>query len=115
MTGPGAVTEAEERAQQERTSHFESLYAEWLRARAAQVSVYDDDLATRLSEQEYRLAREITATPAPCPWQVGRKFEVLEHYLGDFEEGTSHTDSREVMMLAGIKADIIRFGLKRPD
>ncbi len=36
------------------------------------------------------------------------KLEVLEHYLGA-DGGTSYIDNREVVMLAGIKADLLRF------
>lgn len=101
-----AVTRASDR--------FENLFAEWLRARAGQISEPDDDVATELCARESQLAREITATPAVFTWQVGRKLEILEHYLGDIEEGCNWTDNRQLVILASIKADIMRFGLKSP-
>ena len=40
---------------------------------------------------------------------IMRKLEVLEHYLGFSDDGTSRIDNREVVMLAGVKADLLRF------
>jgi hypothetical protein len=40
--------------------------------------------------------------------------EVLEHYLGA-SDGTAWSDNREVVMLAGIKADLLRFEPKGED
>ena len=39
---------------------------------------------------------------------IMRKIEVLEHYLGS-DGGTAFNDNREIIMLAGIKADLLRF------
>jgi hypothetical protein len=60
------------------------------------------------------LARLITTTPAVLPWMILRKIEVLEYYLGA-SDGTAWNDNREVVMLAGIKADLLRFDPKGED
>jgi hypothetical protein len=59
--------------------------------------------------REDELARLITTTPAVYPWMILKKLEVLECYLGGFEGSTNFVDNREVVMLAGIKADLLRF------
>jgi hypothetical protein len=56
----------------------------------------------------------ITTTPAICPWMIFNKLEVLEHYLGA-DGGTNWVDNRELVMLAGIKADLFRFEPREPD
>jgi hypothetical protein len=60
------------------------------------------------AERADELARLITTTPAVYPWMILQKIEVLEHYLG-VEGGTNFRDNREIVMLAGIKADLLRF------
>jgi hypothetical protein len=42
---------------------------------------------------------------------VWDKLEILEHYLSCGGDGANWTDTRELVMLAGIKADLIRFGI----
>jgi len=64
-------------------------------------------------ERRDELARLITTTPAVFPWMIMWKLEVLEHYLG-WADGTNWTDNREVVMLAGIKADLLRFEQGEP-
>jgi hypothetical protein len=66
------------------------------------------------SDREEELARMITTTPAIYPWMIFNKLEVLEHYLG-VNEGTNWIDNRELVMLAGIKADLLRFEPREPD
>ena len=100
--------------EKERQEHvkFDQLYAEWLTSRAQHMSpdsnTWGDDEAQNCLDREEELARLITTYPAVYPWMIFSKFEVLEHYLGT-ENGTSWRDNRELVMLAGIKADLLRF------
>ena len=102
--------EQEERTRAKR-DRFDALFAEWLTNRAEYMQP-DVDWAGRdeqgHGDREDELARLITATPAVYPWMIFRKLEVLEYYMGS-QGGTSWTDNREVAMLAGIKADLLRF------
>jgi hypothetical protein len=97
---------------------FTRLFAEWLKTLAE-----DEGAELLQTEDEHRaqgerleeLARLVTTTPAPIPWMIWRKFQVLECYLAYNGEGTTWRDNREIVMLAGIKADLIRFGIGRDD
>ncbi|MEH3145197.1 MAG: hypothetical protein PGN34_07570 [Methylobacterium frigidaeris] len=92
---------------------FEALYAEWLRNRADSIAGFGgSDIPRAHSDREDELARLITTTPAPLPWMIFQKLRVLEHYLA--EDGTNWTDNRELVMLAGIQADLLRFGIEAP-
>ena len=57
----------------------------------------------------YELGLRIAATPAPLPWIVWDKFEVLDHYMCDAGEGGNWTHHPELLMVASIKADLMRF------
>lgn len=90
---------------------FDALFAEWLTNRAEYMRPdreWTDKEKQPHSDREDELARLITTTPAVLPWMIFRKLEILEHYMGS-QGGTAWTDSREVVMLAGIKADLLRF------
>jgi hypothetical protein len=108
--------ESEERTRAKRLS-FDALFAEWLTKRAEEMrlnmdeSDRDEDFK---QDREGELARLITMTPAVHPWMIFSKLEVLEYYLGS-EGGTRWTDNREVAMLAGIKADLLRFTPTDPE
>jgi hypothetical protein len=95
--------------------HFEALFAEWLNYRAAGLSPPDGDLSDgeseKLQAREDELARLITTTPSVYPWMISMKIEILEHYLG----GAQFVDNREFVMLAGIKADLLKFELGDPN
>ena len=91
---------------------FRAYVAEWLELRAQASSPAHDDTEdavadVRLGRQD-ELARLITTTPAVLPWMIFQKWEVLEHCLGD-PDGSEWPDNRQVVMLAGIKADLLRF------
>ncbi len=110
--------EAKERARElESRLAFEALFSEWLRTRAEHGNpaerdrFEDEDYGVRNMDQEAELARRITTTPSPLAWMVWDKLEVLEHYLSCGGDGTNWTDTRELVVLAGIKADLIRFGI----
>jgi|SRR5690349_12483589 hypothetical protein len=93
-------------------ARFDELFSEWLKVRAAYTDLKDGPSAAaeerRLSEREPELARAIVALPASQPWMIGRKIEVLRYYLTQ-EGGTAWEDNREIVMLAGIEADLLRF------
>src|SRR5688500_6220187 len=104
--------EDEERLHKER-DEFQGWYAEWLANRAAMADPDKIDDWTNGSERahsdrEEELARMITTTPSVLPWMIWQKIEILEHYLVCGGSGTSWADQREIVMLAGIKADLIR-------
>lgn len=93
-----------------RRDAFEALFAEWLRNRAEETHGFGgEDIPEAHGDRQCELARLITTTPAVLPWMIFRKLEVLEHYLG--EDGTTWADNREIVMLAGIRADLLRFGI----
>lgn len=86
-----------------------SLYAQWLAARAQVAAVEagaDDD--DEEGDRDGDLARAIMATPAADARDVFRKIGILEHYMTFDNEPTLWSDSREVLLLASIKADLLR-------
>lgn len=86
-----------------------SLYAEWLSARAAVAAVEagaDDN--DEEGDHDGAIARAIMATPAGDARDVFRKLSILEHYMTFDNEPTLWSDSREVLLLASIKADLLR-------
>jgi hypothetical protein len=91
---------------------FERLVSEWLSGHAEQRNPStsdEDEHRDALSERVYEVGRLIAATPSPLPWMVWDKFEILEHYLCDSGEGGNWTHHPELVMLASIKADLMRF------
>jgi hypothetical protein len=89
---------------------FMTMFANWLKLRADIASPRQDrtdDEAEADTIRDEELARRITTTPVTMPYEVWHKFEVLEHYLTYYGESTSWSDNREVVMLAGIKADLL--------
>jgi hypothetical protein len=104
--------ENKERDRQRRT-YFDALCAEWLENRATYMRP-EIDFGARgeweHGEREDELARLITTFPAVYDWMIFKKIEVLEYYLASTATGgTGWTDNREIVMLAGIKADLLRF------
>ena len=101
-----------EEAQQVAIDAFLTLFADWLAARAEYERPHDDgdEADEALDFRVNQLARLITTTSAPTRWAIWQKLEILEHYLLFGGEGTSWTDNREFVMLAGIKADLATFG-----
>ena len=96
--------------------HWGQLHADWLRARADQVSPYDED---RDDDEQYRertarlqeCTRNLMLEPATQPWMIWDKITVLEHFLhGD--GSCEWTDNRQVWLLAAIKADLMRHGIE---
>jgi hypothetical protein len=104
-------SEAEEKRRRQRDA-WDALFAEWLTNRAQYINPTACDWSSRdeiaHGERLDELARLITTTPAILPWMILRKIEVLEYYLGS-DGGTGWNDNREITMLAGIKADLLRF------
>jgi hypothetical protein len=89
---------------------FMTMFAEWLKGRADTASPREDRTADEAEADTVRdeeLARRITTTPVTMPYEIWHKFEVLEHYLSYYGQPTTWADNREVVMLAGIKADLL--------
>ena len=106
----------DERDQQrdKRRDELQAWYSEWLSLRAIDEDSKtegNDEVDTERGRREMELARLITTTPAVLGWQIFHKLEVLEFYLCGNGEGTNWTYNPELVMVAGIKADLIRFDL----
>lgn len=100
----------------ENTQHgtFIKLFVEWLHALAAEERLphaKEEELHKANGKRVHELAMLVTTTPAPLPWMVWRKFQILECYMNYNGDGTAWRDNREIVMLAGIKADLARFGI----
>jgi hypothetical protein len=96
--------------------HFDKLYANWLKARAANEdrdnNTSDVD-GIRLSDLEDEAARLLLVTPSVLSWMVWKKIEVFEFYLKS-ELDSSYTDCRIHAFWGCIKADLARFGIGAP-
>ena len=107
---PFGLEEEIAREKQARRDQFDALFAKWLSNRAEYIQP-DCELTCADEnshfEREEELARLITTMPAVYPWMIFRKFEVLEHQM-------VRADSRELVLLAGIKADLLRFEMGEP-
>lgn len=104
----------QERRERQHTKgdQFRAVYSEWLRLRAEDHDPRNDgqgdEVDRERSDRIDELARKIVSTPSVFPYMIFLKFEVLEIALGG-DDGTAWNDNRELMMLAGIKADLQRF------
>lgn len=90
---------------------FEARFAEWLSTRSEALNPYpsvSDERWRQLRNREEELARLITTTPADAGWMILKKLEIIEYYLGG-DDGTAWIDNREIVMIAGVKADLLRF------
>jgi hypothetical protein len=63
--------------------------------------------ARKLNEAE----RALLTMPAPPPWGVWMKWEVLDQLMTNEAWSGMNTDNRVIVAVAAIKADILRFGL----
>ena len=110
---PAAMDHKEDK-EQAAVDKFERLFAEWLSARTKPTFPdrleTEDEANARLDRQD-ELSRTITTTPSPIGRLVLQKIEILEHCLYGEGEGTLHSDNREIVMLAGIKADLLQFDI----
>jgi hypothetical protein len=101
---------------QTKRAAFERLLSEWLlcRAEAAVADHGDDeevfDLWNRRADRSDELVRLMATMPATEGWMVLRKLEVLEWCLS--ADGTMWADNREIVLAAGIKADLLRFAME---
>jgi hypothetical protein len=92
---------------------FERLYSDLNAARAAFFAPTNDDIEDAICERYFMAERMFMATPAPRPWSLWLKWEVLEIAVTrDITDGR-HNDNRIVTMLASIKADHLRFERER--
>jgi hypothetical protein len=94
---------------------FERLYCDWHTARAAlgNPDMPGDDASGNARQRELdEVERAFLTTPAPLPWGVFMKWEVLDYLVTTEAESGAHADHRVIVGLAAIKADVLRFGLK---
>jgi hypothetical protein len=99
-------------------ARFEALYARWLETRAALASFSDDDRDEVMEAKQNALdeaSRQFMIYPAPLAWMIWQKWEVLEFYLDDDILAGRHADSRTLISLACIKADLIRLGIGKAE
>jgi len=96
----------------ERTiSGFVDIYANWLVVRGAKLKLPESSSLEEygsLCSLEEELARRIATTPLRFPTLLGIKFEVLEFYMGRDGGSGNWNDKLEIVLLAGLKADVLR-------
>ena len=95
-----------------RNEAFMVLYSKWLAARAAREdpTQHDEDVcAGKRLEAVDEAERQLLVTPAPTPWAVWLKWEVLELGVADDYRDGPRDDARTLLALGAIKADLIAF------
>jgi hypothetical protein len=109
----GLPNETEEARKNAAFDRFQSLFADWLeiRAKGARPSAEEtDEEADAMCNRLEDLARLIMVTPAPVPWAIFQKIQVLEYAMvGDAGDSSDWADNRTTMMLGCIKADLMGF------
>jgi hypothetical protein len=115
---PSSATPAFEREAWERTFAerllFEADLAEWLKLRAADIADrdFDNERQHLRSTREDDLILSLLTTPAVLSWMVYQKFEVIEYVLAKFADDKPSWNERiAIIALAGIKTDLMRFGI----
>jgi hypothetical protein len=102
----------------ERFEKFQTLYRDWLAARAACADPNgpedDEDMAARDRKRD-AAEMALLAMPAPNPSCFFQKWEVLERLVASEAEDGRLTNFRTTMAIGAIKADILRFGLKNQE
>jgi hypothetical protein len=102
----------EERAER---AHFERLYSKWLHARAVEFDPdQDDDDQTQVTERNRRVdetARLLLSTPAPLPYMVWWKWEVMELWVDGESLDGQWANLRTSFAVGCIKVDLMRFGI----
>ena len=106
---PAEGLSAEER---DAFGEFQSLYRDWLAARAACVDPASDIQMKACARKLDAAELALLATPAPNPECFFEKWEVLERLVADEAEEGRLTNHRTTLALAAVKADILRLGLK---
>lgn len=96
---------------------FQSLYRDWLAARAAcnDPDVPDDEAMSARSRKCDAVELALLVMPAPSPWCFYIKEEVLERLVASEAEDGKLTNNRVAVALAAIKADLLLFRLKDPE
>ena len=100
-------------AQRER---FEGLYCDWHTARADLFNPErpeGDHASNARTIRADEAERALLMTPAPLPWGVWLKWEVLDYLITNERDTGPYTDNRVMVAVAAIKADVMRFGLNR--
>jgi hypothetical protein len=111
---PQEIAERRIAAKQTAKNHaFSELFSKWLIARAAcedHVLPDDDEAASEVLAAREEAELQLLTTPAPVPWAVWMKWEVVELLVAnDYREGLS-SDVRTLLALGAIKADLVSFG-----
>jgi len=84
---------------------FGELFSQWLENRVVlNRGELSKDLLGHAIEHDIELAMRINTISSVVPWMIFKKLEVLEHYMDE----SNYTDHRPVVLLAGIKADLLR-------
>jgi hypothetical protein len=97
---------------------FSRAYADWHATRAA---VYDrtlpNDEKSCVARGEKCDAAEMAllTTPAPMPWCVWLKWEVLDRLVTNEGDSGMRGDKIVTFALGAIKADLLKLGLKNPE
>lgn len=89
---------------------FDSLVARYFEAKRRE-ALQDEDMT--VSEASETFARSLMTTPAERPHQVIVKITIFEAELTAECEDGAWLDHRILPMFAGLKADLIRFGIGR--
>ena len=94
---------------------FQSLYHDWLAARAACYDPggpEDDDDMDKRDRKRDAVELRLLAMPAPNRDCFFQKWEVLERLVASEAEDGRLTNHRTTLALAAVKADLLRFELK---
>ena len=71
----------------------------------------DDVSANSRARKQDEAERAVLTTPAPLPWGIWKKWEVLDQLMVNEAETGTDADNRVIVAIAAIKADVLRFGL----
>jgi hypothetical protein len=109
------MSDRNNRNKSEQRENFDRLYRDWHATRA---TAYDPDqpederLADLRWDAYYAAQAALMIAPAPLPYTVFQKWELLDHLMTDEIVNGPFTVKEALIALASIKADILRFGLK---
>src|SRR5271154_4979005 len=86
-------------------ARFEGLYSEWHAARGAldhPDRPEDDGSSSARSRRVDAAERALLTTPAPLPWGIFMKWEVLDYLVTNEAETGAYTDNRVIVAVAAI-------------
>lgn len=88
---------------------FNAIYSRWMAARASIAGEIDDDAWNRGKDECEEAARLLLATPAPSQCALLYKLEVMESFAFENYRAGLDSDTRTVVAIAAIKADLMSF------